>query len=133
MYPGIEMDAGFFSNAMQEYCYTFFNIATAGAYKAFLSLSEKMLSYEPANTVFLANVGSYYLVAESDYKTALKYYNKVLKIKPDDYTAIKNCVLLSRKQDNVKLEKKYLPLLVEYGTDAERLSAKARLDALSKK
>ena len=58
-------------------------------------------------------------------------YNKVLKLKPDDYAAIKNCVLLARNEKNAKLEKKYLQKLVEVTTDeTERTSAKVRLQAL---
>ena len=62
----------------------------------------------------------------------LKYYNKVLKKHPDDLTAIRNCILLARNDKNIKLEKKYLPMLVKYGeTENDRNSAKARLTALS--
>lgn len=129
-YPGFDTGGSFFQDTIQEYCYAFFNTGTPGAYSAFLDLSVKMLEYYPKNTVFLSNIGSYYLVAQYDYKTALKYYNKVLKIKPDDYTAIKNCVLIARKQKNVKLEKKYLPMLVKYGTESDKLAAEARLNSL---
>ena len=55
----------------------------------------------------------------------------MLKIKPDDLTAIKNLVLMARSSGNVKLEKKYLPMLVKYtDSEAERMSAKARLEKL---
>ena len=67
-----------------------------------------------------------------DYKTALKCYNKVLKSHPDDYTAIKNCIILARKQKDLKLEKKYLQKLVEYGNEKDKVTAEARLKALSK-
>jgi hypothetical protein len=33
---------------------------------------------------------------------------------------------------NVKLEKKYLKLLLEHGTDSDKLQAQARLNALEK-
>ena len=79
------------------------------------------------------NMGSYHLVACDDSKTALKWYNKVLKKKPDDYNAIKNCVTLARKQNNVKLEKKYLQMLAEHGPENERLVAKARLEKLEER
>lgn len=129
-YPGADLTGSFFADSIQEYCYTFFNIGTPGSYAAFLTLSEKMLSYYPKSTVFLANVGSYYLVAGNDTKTALKYYNKVLKIKPDDYTAIKNCVLIARRMKDTRLEKKYLPMMAKYGSESEKLAAKTRLEAL---
>ena len=89
-----------------------------------------MLDYQPKNTLFISNIGSYYLVAQSNPKTALKYYNKVLKIKPDDYTAIKNCIIIARKQRDIKLEKKYLPLIIKYGTEADKITAEARLNGL---
>ena len=92
------------------------------------------MDYEPDNVLFLDNMGSYFLVAQHDNKTALKYYNKVLKIKKDDITAIRNCVLLARNAKDVKLEKKYLPMLVRYGeTDTDKAAAKARLEYLNGK
>lgn len=125
-------DAAFLSDAMLEYCYSFYSIGSPAAMNAFLVLSQRMNELDPKNPVFINNIGTYHLVAKEDYKTALKYYSKVLKSHPDDYTAIKNCVLLARKQNNQKLEKKYLQLLAEHGTDSEKLSAKARLQQLGK-
>ncbi|MGM9737994.1 MAG: hypothetical protein ACI3ZT_06240 [Candidatus Cryptobacteroides sp.] len=134
-YPGEDkVDDDFFSSAIQEYCYLFFRYGTPASFEAFKSLSEKMLVYEPSNVLFLDNLGSYSLVVAKDSKTALKYYNKVLKIKPDDMTAIKNVIILARNDKNEKLEKKYLPMMMKYSQDeAEKLSAKARLDFLNGK
>lgn len=132
LYNDVQADAKFFSEAMLEYCFSFYSIGTPAAMNAFLALSERMNQIDPKNPAFINNIGSYHLVAKNDYKTALKYYNKVLKDYPDDYTAIKNCVLLSRRQNNVKLEKKYLQKLAVHGSDAEKLSAKSRLEQLSK-
>ena len=65
---------------------------------------------------------------------ALKYYNAVLKKHPGDVTAIRNCILLARNEKNVKLEKKYLPMMAKYGeTENDRLAAAARLEVLKKK
>lgn len=126
-----KVDEEFFVAAVQEYCYAFFKCATPGSYEAFRELSQTMLTYRPNDVLFLDNMGSYYLVVKKDNKQALKYYNKVLKIKPDDLTAIKNLVLMARSSGNVKLEKKYLPMLVKYtDSEAERMSAKARLEKL---
>ena len=131
-YPGTDnVDYGFFSAAMQEYCYLFFTYGTPAAYEAFRDLSSTMLSYKPDDTLFLDNMGSYYLVAKQDNKTALKYYTKVLKLKSDDLTAIKNIILMARKSKDTKLEKKYLPLLIKHtDSESEKLAAEARLKQL---
>lgn len=134
IYPGVEVNDELFAAMIQEYCVAFFRYATPDSYKAFRDISEKMLSYNPDNPIFMDNMGSYYLVAEKDNKMALKYYNKVLKKNPGDLTAITNCVILARNDKNIKLEKKYLPKLIEYTTDeATRKSAAVRLEALRKK
>lgn len=132
LYDGEPSDAAFFAEAMLEYCFTFYTIGSPAAMNAFLTLSQRMNELDPKNPAFINNIGTYYLIAKEDYKTALKYYNKVLKAFPDDYTAIKNCVLLARKQNNVKLERKYLPLLAKYGDEKDRLMAEARLKQLGK-
>lgn len=132
-YPGVEkVDNEFFSAALQEYCYLFFRYGTPATYEAFKELSQQMLTYEPKNVLFLDNIGSYWLVARKDNKTAMKYYSKVLKIKADDLTAIKNIIILARNSNNVKLEKKYLPQLIKYTQDEkEKITAQARLKSLS--
>lgn len=132
-YPGVDkVDNEFFSAALQEYCYLFFRYGTPATYEAFKELSQQMLTYEPKNVLFLDNIGSYWLVARKDNKTAMKYYSKVLKIKADDLTAIKNIIILARNSNNVKLEKKYLPQLIKYTQDEkEKITAQARLKSLS--
>ena len=120
-----------FLSAMSEYCYYLFRVASPVSFASFKSVSEKLLSYYPKNTDFLNNVGSYYLVAQKDYKTAMKYYGKTLKLDPDNYAAVKNCVLAARKSGNAKLEKKYLQQLVRVSPDErERQSAQIRLGAM---
>lgn len=132
-YSGTPVDDESFKALMQDYCYSFFKTGTPSGYEAFRALSEKMLEYLPDDPLFLDNIGSYYLVGKKDSKNALKYYNKVLKIKPDDITAIKNCVVLARTSKNVKLEKKYLPMLVRYGEDEPaREGARVRLEHLNR-
>lgn len=131
-YDGEKADQNFFQDAMQEYCFSLYSIGTPASYEAFRTLSEKLSVMFPDNTDFMNNMGSYHLIAKNDYKSAYKYYNKVLKSHPDDETAIRNCVLAARKQKNVKLEKKYLEMMLKHGSDQEKLQAEGRLKALNK-
>ena len=134
VYPNEEVDNDFFKSAMQEFCYTIFKMGSPACYKAFKDLSQLMLNYNPNDILYMDNMGSYYLVAEHNSKMALKYYNKVLKAKPDDITAIQNCILLARNDRNFKLEKKYLPMLIKNAPDdATKASAQSRLDSLNSK
>ncbi len=132
-YPGAELGEDFFSQSMQEYCFAFYSLGTPSGYEAFRTLSERMLLVDPKDPVFLANTGTYDFVVAKDLKKALKTYKKVLKIKPGDYTALKNCVLLARQQNDVKLEKKYLSEFISCAPENERLAARARLEYLSGK
>ena len=131
-YEGSVVAEGFWEEAFQEYCYSFYSIGTPEAYDAFLGLSQKLASFYPDNLEFANNVGSYYMIAKEDYKSALKQYSKVLKKDSSNYTAIKNSVLASRKMGNVKSEKKYLQMLIEHGSQSEKLAAQGRLNQLSK-
>ena len=129
-----KVDDETFKAFMQDYCFVFFRLGTDSSAEAFKSLSEHMLGYCKDDPLFLDNLGSYWLVSKKDYKKALKYYNQVLKKHPDDETAIRNCVLLARTKKDVKLEKKYLAMMAQYGSsETDRASAAARLEALNRK
>ncbi len=130
-YPGLVSDKDLFPAVMQDCCFAFYQIGTPTSYEAFKELSEKMLAYYPDAAQYMTNIGSYYLVYKKDNKAALKMYNKVLKKHPDDYATIKNCVLLARNSKDVKLEKKYLPMLIRVTPDeTEKAASQARLSAL---
>ncbi len=131
-YEGEDVDDAFFEDAMQEYCFSFYTIGSQTSYEAFRTLSEQLLQQYPDNMGYMNNVGSYYLVKQ-EYKTAMKYYDKVLKKIPDDYTAMQNGLLAARKLKNVKLEKKYLNIIIRHGSERDRLVAQGRLDTLNKK
>jgi tetratricopeptide (TPR) repeat protein len=131
-FEGAQAQKGFFEEAMQEYCYSFYAINSEKALEAFLKLSEKMLEIYPENLGFLNNIGTYNMVAKQDFKTAIKCYDKVLKKNPKDYTAIRNAMLAARKMKNLKLEKKYLQMVVKHGPENEQKQAQARLDSMSK-
>ena len=130
----VKVDDEVFKALIQDYCFTFFRLGTDSSAEAFKALSEHCLTYSKDDPLFLDNIGSYWLVSKKDYKKAQKYYNQVLKKHPDDITAIRNCILLARSKKDVKLEKKYLAMMAQYGeSEVDRASAKARLDALNSK
>lgn len=131
-YEGEKVGQDFFQNAVQEYCFSFYSLGTPSGYEAFRLLSERMTVLFPDNPGFINNLGTYHLIAKGDYKTAGKYYSKVLKKHPDDYTAIKNSIIAARKQNNVKLEKKYLEMMMIYGPESEKKQAERRLGTLKK-
>lgn len=105
------VDQELFAQMIQDYCVTMYSLGTPASYEAFLKLSQKMNGYFPKVPSFLANIGSYHMVVAKDPKTALKYYDKALKIEPKAREVINNAILAARKLKNGKLEKKYLKLL----------------------
>lgn len=127
------LEQDFYRGAMQEYCFSFYSIGTPAAYDAFYALSERLSAIYPGHLDFVNNMGSYHMIAREDYKSALKIYAKVLKKDPANYTAIKNSILASRKIGNVKSEKKYLMMLLEHGSEKEKLTAQGRLKQLEQK
>lgn len=114
-FEGEKMEKGFFADAMQEYCRTFYTVGSTSSMKAFLHLSERMNKLYPANTYFLSNIATYYLVSENKPKLALKYYNKVLKKVKNDEVALRNSLVAARKIGDAKLEAKYRQQLIDNG------------------
>lgn len=132
-YEGRKPETDFFKNAVQEYCYTFYQLATPSSYNAFLTLSENMLEIHPNDPGFMNNIGAYLLVVKADPKAALKQYSKVLKKYPEDYTAIRNAYLAAHRMKDARQEKKYLQMLSIHGNESDRRLAEARLGAIEEK
>lgn len=132
-YEGQTVDNEYFDASIQELCYKFFRLAVPSGYEAFKNISERVLSYHPDKPMFMDNIGSYYLVAKKDTKKAVKIYNKVLKKNPGDLVAIQNCIIAARNDKNVKMEKKYLALLIKHTDDPNlKKSSELRLQGLEK-
>lgn len=133
-YDGEPVDRENFLSVVQQYCYNFYRTGTPNSYESFRAISEKMNKLYPKNTEFLSNLGTYWFVAKGNNRKALSYYTKVLKLDPGNYAAVKNCVLMARRNKDVKMEKKYLPMLIQ-ATDSqtEKMAAQARLQALGAK
>ena len=113
VYEGQKTEDSFFEEAMQEYCYSLYQIGSTQSREAFYTLSAKMNSLYPENLTFINNIGSYHMVAKEDYKTAMKYYKKVLKKNPADMIALQNSIVAARKTGNTRLEAKYRKMLEE--------------------
>jgi len=87
-----------FETAIQEYCYTFYNLNTPNGYNSFKIVSEKMSSLHPSNPDWLANIGAYYQVAKKDNKKATKYYKKALKLDPNHFAANRNMKIMEKNK-----------------------------------
>ena len=110
-----KMDEGFFPDAMQEYCRSFYTLGTEAAMSVFYNLSKRLYELYPSKVCFLSNMATYNLVAKNDPNTALKLYNKVLKKVKNDETALRNSYVAASKLGNDKLKEKYRQQLVHYG------------------
>lgn len=79
-----------FTDAVKEYCYSFWKLATPVGYDSFYNVSSRMMRAEPNDPGFIDNVGAYWQVAKKDNKKAAKFYKKALKLDPNDYAASQN-------------------------------------------
>lgn len=91
-----------FQQGVAEYCADFFRIGSDISYEYFHDISVRMNKLYPKNPVFLDNIGSWWRAARGDDKQAAKYYQKALKLDPDDYAATQNLRLIERKQAAAK-------------------------------
>lgn len=94
---GAVADQDTFINGIQEYCYNLYTIATETSYKAFYDISCRMNGLYPKNTAFIDNLGSYWLVVAGNNKKAIKFYDKALKLDPEDQVAARNKKVAERQ------------------------------------
>ena len=99
---GEPADEDVFQQGVAEYCADFFRIGSDISYEYFHDISVRMNKLYPKNPVFLDNIGSWWRAARGDDKQAAKYYQKALKLDPDDYAATQNLRLIERKQAAAK-------------------------------
>lgn len=107
----VAVDDAMFAQMMQEYCYSLYSLGSPSSYEAFYRLSQRLNEYFPKEADFLGNLGSYHLVVKGDCKAAVKYYDKALKLQPDNSPVLHNALIAARKLKDAKLEKKYLKLM----------------------
>lgn len=91
-----------FAESIQTYCASLFNVGSGSAYEAFRTISEMMLKQYPKESCFLDNLGSYWMMSKKNYKKALSYYNKALKINPSDPVAKANVKIVQKKMAAAK-------------------------------
>lgn len=132
VYQNEDVPDDFFEGAMQDFCYSFYTVGTESSLNAFRRMSEKMLEFDDDNPVFMGNLGAYALVAEENDRKAEKIFKKVLKKYPSDNTALSNCIVIARKRRDIKLERKYLKMMVENGEGKAVEQARQRLEILEK-
>ena len=101
-YDGEKVTAEDFADIIQQYCATLYQVGTDVAYEAFKNISTSMNKLFPKNVAFIDNLGSYWLVAQRNYKKAISYYNKALKLDGSDETASKNRKVAEREMEKSK-------------------------------
>ncbi len=104
-YKGSPVSELEFADFIQQYCSKFYSIGSPVSYEAFKKLSLSMSQLFPKSTLFLDNQGSYWLVCEKNYKKAISFYDKALRIDPEDQVAIKNRKIAERLLLNSKKKK----------------------------
>lgn len=88
---------GAFETTVQNFCYVLYNVGSEKSFEYFRQISAAMQKQYPKNANFICNLGSYYLVARDDPRTAIKYYAKVLKLDPENQMALTNKKLAEKK------------------------------------
>lgn len=97
-FDGAAVSRADFESAIQEFCVLFYRTGSPNSYEAFRILSERMMKANPKNTLFVDNLGTYWLIARRDFKKAGKYYKKALKINPEDAVASANLDIIAKNK-----------------------------------
>lgn len=97
-YAGEPCPEEIFCQGVGEYCYRLFTIGSPASYSYFYTISNRMSKLYPGNTLFIDNIGSYWLVARNNSKKALQFYKKALKIDPTDQVARANIRIIELRQ-----------------------------------
>ena len=101
-FDGEPMDKDEFAACIQEYCNKYFQIGSKTSLEQFKTLSEKMNKLFPKESVFLTNIGSYWLIAQKNDKKAAAMYKKALKVNPEDAAAQQNLKLIEKRKAQAK-------------------------------
>lgn len=101
-YDGEKVNGEDFADIIQQYCATLYQVGTDVAYEAFKNISTSMNKIFPKNVAFIDNLGSYWLVSQRNYKKAISYYNKALKLDGSDETAARNKKVAEREMEKSK-------------------------------
>lgn len=102
MLDGEPADGEVFQQIAGQLCADFFQLGSDTGYEFFRDISEQLSKLFPKNPIFLDNIGSYWQVARGNDKQAVKYYQKALKLDPNDYAATQNLRLIERKKAAAK-------------------------------
>lgn len=101
-FGGESVSAEDFCDIIQEYCTSLYLTGTDVSYASFRDISATMSKAYPKYAGFLDNQGSYWLVSQRNYKKAISFYDKALKIDPQDQAALANKRLAEREMAKAK-------------------------------
>lgn len=88
---------GEFEEQIQGCLFEIYRIGSSQAYEIFNTVAQKASKLFPTNCLFINDIGSYWLVAKNNPKKAIKYYEKALKINPEDQGAKANIAVAKKK------------------------------------
>lgn len=105
-YRGEKVSPELFAEFIQQYCAAFYGVGSEASYEYFYDLSVRMAKLFPKHTGFIDNQGSYFMVSRKNFKKAISFYDRALKIDPEDQIAQRNKKIAQRQIELQKKEKK---------------------------